>query len=106
MRHLLLVAGLVSAPFAVGHAGDPVPSNGNDACTTGESLHWRGGTVRLENDLLTGTDRNYTNGVSLALVSRDIEGRLRPECLPLPLGLYTRLLARRNPGSRRARRRV
>ncbi len=101
MRHLLLVAGLVSAPFAVGHAGDPVPSNGNDACTTGESLHWRGGTVRLENDLLTGTDRNYTNGVSLALVSRDIEGRLRPECLPLPLGLYTRLLARLDPGFRR-----
>jgi len=97
----LFAASLALAPFAVGHAGESVPTSGQDPCTTGESLRWRGGTVRLENDLLTGTDRNYTNGVSLALVSRDIEGRLRPECLPPPLGLYTRLLGRLDPGFRR-----
>ncbi|MGD9598191.1 MAG: lipid A deacylase LpxR family protein [Steroidobacteraceae bacterium] len=101
VRQVLLAASLAWAPFAIGQAGESVPSSGEDPCTTAESLHWRGGTVRFENDLLTGTDRNYTNGVSLALVSRDIEGRLRPECLPPPLGLYTRFLGRLDPGFRR-----
>jgi hypothetical protein len=67
-------------------------------CAVEQSLRWRGGTVRLENDLLAGTDRNYTNGVALALVSHDMEGKLRPDCLPRPLGLYTRFLGRVDPG--------
>lgn len=76
---------------------------GNDAaaapeCRPRQPLHWRGGTLRLENDLFTGTDQNYTNGVALTLVSGDIEGQLRPECLPAPLGLYTRMLDRIDPG--------
>lgn len=67
-------------------------------CAPEQSLRWRGGTLRLENDLFAGTDQNYSNGVALALVSHDIEGRLRPECPPPPLGLYTRFLAWANPG--------
>ena len=54
--------------------------------------------MRFENDLLAATDRNYTNGVALALVSHDMEGKLRPDCLPRPLGLYTRFLGWVDPG--------
>lgn len=61
-------------------------------------MRWRGGTLRLENDLFAGTDRNYTNGAALALVSHDIGGRLRTDCLPRPLGLYVRFLDAVNPG--------
>ncbi len=53
----------------------PARAAGNDACAPEQTVRWRGGTLRLENDLFTGTDRNYTNGVSLNLVSRDIPGR-------------------------------
>ncbi|NLZ41666.1 MAG: lipid A deacylase LpxR family protein, partial [Comamonadaceae bacterium] len=41
---------------------------------------------------------NYTNGVALIGVSRDIEGAIRPECLPRPLDLYTRFIAWADPG--------
>ncbi len=68
------------------------PAAGQEDCARQHALRWRGGTVRLENDLFAGTDRNYTNGVALSLVSHDIEGRLRPDCMPRPLGLYTRLI--------------
>src|SRR5690625_1363290 len=61
-------------------------------CSPEETLRWRGGTLRVENDLVAGTDKNYTNGVSLTLISHDLEGKLRPRCLPLPVGLYARLL--------------
>src|SRR5690625_2383747 len=61
-------------------------------CSPEESLRWRGGTLRVENDLVAGTDKNYTNGVSLTLISHDLEGKLRPRCLPLPVGLYARLV--------------
>lgn len=54
--------------------------------------------MRLENDLVAGTDRNYTNGVSLAMVSRDLDDPLRPECLPAPVDLYRRFLGWINPG--------
>lgn len=91
-------------PLLVGLAGlaaaaTPVQAQTITAgCAPEQSLRWRGGTLRLENDLFAGTDQNYSNGVALALVSHDIEGRLRPECLPPPLGLYTRFLAWANPG--------
>lgn len=65
-----------------------------DGCTPAQMLHLRGFTLRLENDLFAGTDRNYTNGVSLALISHDIKGKLQPECLPLLLAGYGRLLNR------------
>lgn len=70
---------------------------GPDACAPEQTLRWRGGTARLENDLFAGTDSNYTNGVALAVVFHDIEGRLRPDCLPRPLGLYTRFLGGVDP---------
>ncbi len=92
----LLLAYPTLVPVA-GHAAEPAPI-GQDPCAPGHTLRWRGGTVRLENDLFAGTDRNYTNGVAIALVSHDMEGRLRPDCLPQPLGLYTRFLGWVDPG--------
>lgn len=71
--------------------------SGND-CAADEIIQIRGGTARLENDLFAGTDQNYTNGVALTLVSRDIPGRLRPECLPLPMRLHTQFIKFVNPG--------
>ncbi|MCZ2292712.1 MAG: lipid A deacylase LpxR family protein [Burkholderiales bacterium] len=66
-------------------------------CPHNEQLQWRGGSLRLENDLFAGTDHNYTNGVALTWVSRDIAGALRSECMPAPLALYTRFIAWADP---------
>lgn len=93
----LLLACRMLGPVS-GHASEPEPAIGPEPCAPEQTLHWRGGTVRLENDLFAGSDRNYTNGVALAMVSRDIDGRLRPECLPGPLGLYARFIGGVNPG--------
>jgi len=96
-----LVALLLTCPTLVpgtAHASEPERMNGQEPCASEQTLRWRGGTVRLENDLFAGSDRNYTNGVALAMVSRDIDGRLRPECLPRPLGLYARFIGWANPG--------
>lgn len=68
------------------------------SCPPEHALHLRGGTARLENDLFAGTDRNYTNGVTLALVSNDFAGQLVPACLPRPLALYARFITRVDPG--------
>lgn len=81
--------------FPAAWAADPP---GEAVCRPEQTLRWRGGTLRLENDLFAGTDRNYTNGVAIALVSRDLAGRLRPECLPQPLGMYARFLGWVDPG--------
>lgn len=70
---------------------------GIGSCTADESLRFRGGTARLENDLFTGTDQNYTSGVALTLVSQDIPGRLRAECLPAPVRLHAQLIKIMNP---------
>ncbi len=83
-----------------GRAAQSAPDTAQARCTPEETLRWRGGTLRVENDLFAGTDRNYTNGVALALVSHDIDGRLRTDCLPPPLGLYVRFLDTLNPGFR------
>ncbi len=96
-----VAASLLSGPMlapAAGHASEPAPMIGQEPCTPEQTLRWRGGTLRLENDLFVGSDRNYTNGVALALVSHDLEGRLRPDCLPLPLDLYSRFIAWADPG--------
>jgi hypothetical protein len=66
-------------------------------CTAEQRFRLRGGTARLENDLFVGTDRNYTNGVAFTLVSHDIPGRLRPECLPAPIRLQAQLIRFMNP---------
>ena len=77
---------------------EPASSDGISRCLPEHALHWRGGTLRLENDLFTGTDRNYTNGVALSVVSRDLQGALRPECLPQPIAWYTRFIGWADPG--------
>jgi hypothetical protein len=67
-------------------------------CSVEETPRFRGGTARLENDLFTGTDQNYTNGVAFTLVSHDIPGTLRSECLPVPIRLHAQLIQFMNPG--------
>ena len=66
-------------------------------CSPDETVRFRGATARLENDMFAGTDQNYTNGVAFALVSHDMAGRLRPECLPWPVRLHARLIAWADP---------
>lgn len=73
-------------------------SAGTGECAQEEVVRFRGATLRLENDLFTGTDQNYTNGVGLTLVSHDIPGRPRPECLPAPIRLHAQLIRFVNPG--------
>lgn len=67
-------------------------------CKADEVVRFRGGTARLENDLFTGTDQNYTNGVAFTAVSHDITGKLRTECLPTPVRLHAELIKFMNPG--------
>lgn len=95
---IAVVVGCVVFVGVPGRAAESVPSPGGPACAPEQTVRWRGGTVRLENDLFAGTDRNYTNGVAFALVSADIDGRLRPDCLPQPFALYARFLGRVDPG--------
>ena len=66
-------------------------------CSSNEDIKFRGGTARLENDLFVGTDQNYTNGVAFTLVSQDMAGRLKPDCLPLPVRLHAELIKYMNP---------
>lgn len=72
-------------------------SFGINGCKVDEELRFRGGTVRLENDLFTGIDQNYTNGVAVTAVSYDIAGKLRTECLPTPVRLQAELIKFLNP---------
>lgn len=67
-------------------------------CSPQETIKFRGGTVRLENDKFTDTDQNYTNGVSITMVSHDIPGQLRPECLSVSSRLYMQFIQLMNPG--------
>lgn len=84
-RAALLAACALLGPPAVRGGEVPLPRDFS-ACLPEQRLHWRGGTLGLEDDLFTGADRNYTNGVALTAVSRDLHGALRPECLPRPIG--------------------
>lgn len=68
------------------------------SCIGADSLRWRGATMRLENDLFTGTDHNYTNGVAFALISEDIQGKPSPGCLPPGPRLLAGFLQRVDPG--------
>ncbi|ALT00537.1 hypothetical protein AT746_17350 [Lacimicrobium alkaliphilum] len=67
-------------------------------CPARDIPKFRGGTVRLENDLFVGTDQNYTSGVGVTLVSHDISGKLRAKCLPAPVWLHAQLIQLLNPG--------
>ena len=81
---------------AMAHAVSKDASSIRD-CTSNEVIKFRGGTTRLENDLFVGTDQNYTNGVAFTLISHDMAGRLRPDCLPLPVRLHGKLIKFMNP---------
>ena len=91
----LLLTGLCLMPGQARASGDDASGG---ACTADEAIRFRGGTIRLENDLFTGTDQNYTNGAAITVVSRDLQGALRPECLPQPIGLYARFIGWADPG--------
>jgi hypothetical protein len=90
-RAALLIACTLFSPIAALGSDFSLPAD-SFSCLPEQSLRWRGGTLRLENDLFTGTDRNYTNGVALTVVSRDLQGALRPKCLPQPIGWYARFI--------------
>jgi len=76
---------------------DLAESNRTGNCATEDIPSFRGGTVRLENDLFTGTDQNYTSGIGFTLASHDIPGELRIECLPTPIRLHAQLIRLLNP---------
>lgn len=83
---LMLAALLLSAPAAA-----------SSSCPDAETVQWRGFTFRLENDLFANRDRDYTNGVSLTAVSHDMQGPIRPECMPWPIRLHAELIHRLDP---------
>lgn len=93
---MLSPAALLPALTALALALAAGPAAG--ACRAADKLQWRGATLRLENDMFTGTDRNYTNGVALALVAHDLDGAVRPDCLPPGPRLLARVLERVDPG--------
>lgn len=66
-------------------------------CQADDAIKIRGMTLRLENDLFTNTDQNYTSGVAITAVSRDMGDKLRVECLPLPLRLHALLIKNLTP---------
>lgn len=73
-------------------------SYSRNGCKANEMIKFRGGTVRLENDVFIGTDQNYTNGIAVTAVSYDIAGKLRAECMPVPARLQAELITFLNPG--------
>jgi hypothetical protein len=96
--YLLLILSSTGYPILAMAEGDFAASENKESCLEGDIPRFRGGTVRLENDMFTGTDQNYTSGVGFTLISHDIPGKLRAECLPSPLWLNARLIQFLNPG--------
>lgn len=74
-------------------AAEPAPPR----CGEADAIAYRGATARVENDLFVNTDRNYTSGVSLTFISKDIHGEIRPACLPGPVRLHAALIDRFDP---------
>ncbi len=100
-RHSLARTALALSAFFLTSAWAQDVNQGivdTEQCVQEQTFSLRGGTARLENDLFAGTDQNYTSGVALMLVSRDIPGRLQSECLPPPLRLHAELIRLMNPG--------
>ncbi len=89
LRRLLPCAAL--ALLAGGAVAAPI-------CSEEDSIRPRGGTLRVENDRAAGTDRNYTSGVGVMLMSHDLSGPLRAECLPAAVRLHANLIRLVNPG--------
>lgn len=76
----------------------PEDAIGIGACQADKLIRFRGGTARLENDLFTNTDQNYTNGVVFTAVSHDMVGKIDTECLPAAARLHAELIKFVNPG--------
>lgn len=66
-------------------------------CEGRAALGWRGATLRVENDLFIGRDRDYTSGVALTAISRDLVVGVPPPCLPWPLARSLALLGHVEP---------
>lgn len=66
-------------------------------CEGRAALGWRGATLRVENDLFIGRDRDYTSGVALTAISRDLVTMAPPPCLPWPLARSLALLGHVEP---------
>lgn len=66
-------------------------------CEGRAALGWRGATLRVENDLFIGRDRDYTSGVALTAISRDLVAGAPPPCLPWPLARSLALLGHVEP---------
>lgn len=93
---LLLTLLIQIAPATAQSANDDASSI--QQCQANERIRFRGMTARLENDLFTDTDQNYTNGVAFTAISHDFVGKLQPECLLAPVRLQAELIAFLNPG--------
>ena len=88
-----LAAGVGVAAAAQISAFSPI----DESCRGRPAVEFRGYTARLENDLFANTDRDYTNGVSLTAISRNIPAGADPACLPLPLRLHAALIRGLDP---------
>lgn len=91
----LLFCGSSHAPAAAEEIVEGMRA-GSD-CPSDKMVTFRGGTLRIENDLFASTDHNYTSGVAVTAVSRDIKGKLAAECLPLPIRLHAQFIEAMNP---------
>lgn len=97
LRHLIPVLLLTTLCVPQAKAQSPDEVGTTDACSAEQAIHFRGGTLRVENDMFSDTDQNYTSGVAIAAVSHDIAGQLQTKCLPLPVRLHAQLIKFMNP---------
>jgi hypothetical protein len=84
----LLVAAVLSSSAAAAERTD---------CDDRAALGWRGVTLRVENDLFIGRDRDYTSGVALTAISNDLVAGAPAPCLPWPLERSLALLEQVHP---------
>lgn len=92
---VLMLGGLVLQTASAEEAAEEVPSMRH--CDPDKEITFRGGILRVENDLFLNTDQDYTSGVSIAAISNDISGPLQSDCLPLPVRLHAQLIKWVNP---------
>ncbi len=92
-----VVAGLAAGVCIAAVAQTSASSPPDESCLGSPAVEFRGYTARLENDLFANTDRDYTNGVSLTAISRNIPAGADPACLPLPLRLHAALIRGLDP---------
>lgn len=95
MALLLTILLFLHAIVVHAQTSDPVVDPQN--CPTKEIVKFRGITLRIENDSLFKTDRYYTHGMVIALVSQDIDNT-QTECLPLPLRWHAKTNELLSPG--------